>query len=310
MPVRRTARSRALAFLALTPLVACGGGGGDGEGGGGPSGPAEQVIFSSRRTGILKLYTMTPTGGSQVAITTGAGDDIAATVSPDGERVAFLTKRYSLLNQVAVLELATGAVTRVLVDTVAHGAPSWSPDGEWIAFNRSWNCSCHPSIWKVRPSGADLTPLGASTNGHSPAWSPTGDRLVYVGTNSLRLIDSSGANDTLLIGLSAGAERPAWSGTAAVIAFRGPGGILLVGPNGSGLDTVVTPGHQMANIAWSDDGIWLYGTTNIDNTGTAPNYEIARFHADGSNWTRITVNGDGSGGPVDDWPAWAPVSED
>jgi Tol biopolymer transport system component len=300
---RNQARA-ALALLVAFVTAGCGGGNGSDD-----SEPTPQIVFSSKRTGHPKLYRMNVSGGGDLGLTSGAWEDIAPAVSPAGDQVAFLTKQYSVYNQLAILDLGSGAVTRVLIDSVGHGAPSWSPDGQWIVFNRSWNCSCQPAIWKIRPTGLGLVALGASTDGHNPAWSPTGDKVVYATSTGLRLVDSSGANDTLLFDLGSTPERAAWSGSAGLIAFGRSGTFYVVQPNGAGFDTVVVAGHAMSNPAWSADGLWLYGSTNIDATGFAANYEIARVHPDGSGWTRITVNGDGSGGPPDDWPAWGELTE-
>ena len=50
--------------------------------------------------------------------------------------------------------------------------PSWSPDGEWIAFGRTSVTS--PGIYMIRPNGTGLCQI-ASGRGipfHSPSWSP------------------------------------------------------------------------------------------------------------------------------------------
>ena len=68
--------------------------------------------------------------------------------------------------------------------------PSFSPDGEWLAFSMSG------SIWKIRVGGGEAYELTAnSTYDSSPAWSPDGRWIAYTADDSyesvnLRLLDT------------------------------------------------------------------------------------------------------------------------
>ena len=68
--------------------------------------------------------------------------------------------------------------------------PSFSPDGEWLAFSMSG------SIWKVRINGGEAYELTAnSTYDSSPAWSPDGRWIAYTADDNyesvnLRLLDT------------------------------------------------------------------------------------------------------------------------
>ena len=54
--------------------------------------------------------------------------------------------------------------------------PSWSPDGEWIAFTRSSTPA--PGIYMIRRNGTDLCLIVPTTGWHygAPAWAPKVDR--------------------------------------------------------------------------------------------------------------------------------------
>ena len=68
--------------------------------------------------------------------------------------------------------------------------PSFSPDGEWLAFSMSG------SIWKVRVGGGEAYELTANpTYDSSPAWSPDGRWIAYTADHNyesinLRLLDT------------------------------------------------------------------------------------------------------------------------
>jgi imidazolonepropionase-like amidohydrolase len=95
-----------------------------------------------------------------------------AALSPDGQRVAF-----SALDRIWVLELpysgqAVGSPSRLTADSVGEFFPSWSPDGQWIAY----------STW-VDGEGGGLRRTRAA---HGPAPAPserlTDDTAVYFNT--------------------------------------------------------------------------------------------------------------------------------
>ncbi len=294
---RHLFRSLVLALPVLT--LSCGGGSGGGE----PSGPQPGIVFTSKRAnGFHNLWRMGPTGTGQVALTSVLFDEIAPALDSAGSQVAFVTKRYGLKNQVAVLDVETGTVTRVVPDTFGHSAPTWSPDGAWIAFIRHTNDGTD-ALYRIHPDGSGLELLKA-TNSSDPAWSPNGTYIVYVGAGDAlrRHTVGSGTDTTIVSALSM--ARPAWSPDGNKIAFECPtAGICLRNPDGSGAATIpnVTPGATQ--VGWSSDGIYLLYSRNIDTTGFAPNYELFRIRPDGTDLMRLTTNGDLSGGAVDGWPS-------
>jgi Tol biopolymer transport system component len=285
------ARLRSAPFiLGVLLLAACGGDGG------GPSGPTPGIVFTSRRvTGFPNIWRMGPSEGAQQALTSVAAEEIAPTLSPDGRTIAFLTKRYTVVNQVALLDLETGDVTRLFTDSVGHDLPTWSPDGEWLAFFRAGG------LYRIRPNGTGLA-LMKTSNSNAPSWSPDSLWMVYVGGNTeiRRLSIATGVDSVISTGTSY--ARPVWSPTGDRIAFQCTAGICLTNPDGSSPATV--PGSAGAvHVGWSSDGVYLVFAKNIDTTGFAANYEIFRIRPNGTGILRLTTNGDASGGAADQWPA-------
>jgi dipeptidyl aminopeptidase/acylaminoacyl peptidase len=71
-----------------------------------------------------------------------------------------------------------GAPARVTSNSSRfEGGPTWSPDGNWIAFSRAVENSIR--LAKVRPgSGEAPVDLGPISPNPLPAWSPTGDWIA------------------------------------------------------------------------------------------------------------------------------------
>ncbi|MFW6079257.1 MAG: hypothetical protein ACODAE_06535, partial [Gemmatimonadota bacterium] len=97
-------------------------------------------------------------------------------VSPDGDRLAF-----TALDRLYVMALPDGEPERIApMEDATQYQPTWSPDGDWIAFG-AWSLeSGH--LWRVRADG-DGDPVRISATPalyRQPAWSPDGERIVAV----------------------------------------------------------------------------------------------------------------------------------
>jgi Tol biopolymer transport system component/imidazolonepropionase-like amidohydrolase len=95
--------------------------------------------------------------------------------SPDGRRLAF-----QAVGRVWVMDVPNGTPRRLTSDGFVpfEYSPSWSPDGQWIAFT-SWEDSVSGHLWKVRASGGTPERLTRGAGEYAnPVWSPDGSELV------------------------------------------------------------------------------------------------------------------------------------
>jgi Tol biopolymer transport system component len=99
-------------------------------------------------------------------------------ISPDGARICFGVQREGRGGLYVMASDGTGA--RPIAESVeARGAPSWSPDGKWIAVVASAGQAT--SLLKVPVGGGTPERIVDGVNAvlSDPAWSPDGKMILY-----------------------------------------------------------------------------------------------------------------------------------
>jgi Tol biopolymer transport system component/DNA-binding winged helix-turn-helix (wHTH) protein len=140
------------------------------------------VVYASDATGSLELYLANLTQGSaEVALTKDGGNNMQPAWSPDGQWIAFHSRRRG---GVWVIPSTGGAPQQV---TDFGSDPAWSPDSTTLAFTSdAGGLAGQSSLWTVRRDGSDrrpLTQVGTPSGGHrAPSWSHDGRRVAFVVT--------------------------------------------------------------------------------------------------------------------------------
>ncbi len=96
-------------------------------------------------------------------------------MSPDGSRIVFGT-----LNRLWIMDLPDGEPRPLIAGGHGQYQPTFSPDGESIAFV-SWHATEGGHVWRVPTGGGEPRRLTAHAAYYAnPAWSPDGSRIAWI----------------------------------------------------------------------------------------------------------------------------------
>ena len=143
------------------------------------SSDGRRIAYSSDRTGSMEIYAAAVEDQSrEVAITSDSGYNVEPAFSPDGQWLAYHSRRRRGVWIVA----SSGGTPRQLVDF--GSMPAWSPDGETIVFTSdAGGMTSQATLWTVRLRDSALVPLtklGQPSGGHlAPTWSPDGRFIAF-----------------------------------------------------------------------------------------------------------------------------------
>ena len=225
------------------------------------------VVFSSSRGGGVNLWRARlgaddePAGLEQ--LTTGAGDDVQASVHPDGRELIFAVRGInSDLWQLPVSPesgRAAGPPTPVLGTTRVESRGVWSPDGQSLAFNS--DRAGEMNIWVLDSAHRERQVTSGPGGDYQPDWSPGGEDLVFFsarGGNTdiwrVRLADTA---LTRLTDDPALDINPAYSPDGRRIAFvsdrSGRFEVWVMGVDGAGQKQVASVGCWGHFVVWTSD---------------------------------------------------------
>ncbi len=215
---------------------------------------AEFVAYSSAKQSLAyvsypegRLWRANLDGSDPMQLTDSRVSPKSICWSPDGSQIAFVDRGENDLDAIFLIASdGTGKPHRLLPgDRQAETDPSWSPNGEQIAYSTSPNvgASAKSDLRIVDLASGKITILPASDGLLVPRWSPDGRVLaaMTLDTEELKLFDLASNTWTHL---AAGhVAFPEWSHDGRWIYFvgRDPAGAVMRVRAADGKREVVTP---------------------------------------------------------------------
>ena len=292
-----------------------------GEGVWSPNGKKIALFARSARERSLDIYVINADGTGEINLTrTKASSEGAPSWSPDSKKITYLRgsdPSGGIFNDIYVMN-ADGTNQRRLIkatDTrdfeVGFESPSWSPDGEKIAFMRTTRVdfvNSSPSsavpatgpsgLYMMRPDGTGLRKLSKQMSyAQSPLWSPDGKEIAFSGAGEKKYVVNAGGTEPreLMPHVRDHISSYSWSPNGKKIAFaavhyRGELDIYGIDADGSG-QTNLTNTKTITEDApsWSPEGKQI-AFTRADAGDVYVDHDVYVMNADGTGRTRLADN--------------------
>ncbi|MFH0872259.1 MAG: hypothetical protein V1878_07185 [bacterium] len=192
---------------------------------------------------------------------------------PDNLHVAYTSNRLRDIDNIWSKSLSGHILTELTCTSEGSYNPAVSPDGKKIAYVAK-NVDGVEYVWVMNADGTGYTQF---YEGREPAWTPDGQRIIFVsrraGKSELWLMEKDGLNLSRLTISTGGEEymQPSLSPDGKTVAFicnkNGNWDIWIMNLDGSGMQHLTTYLGEDINPTWAPDGkAILYGSTrNADD---------------------------------------------
>lgn len=168
---------------------------------------SRELLATSRTEGVTRTLHIVGVDGQPRLLT--PQDQQASHAdgawSPDGQQIAYVagSARADVGGGIWVAN-ADGNGARAVVSDGVNFAPVWAPRGDLLFFTRLLTETGALELYRVRPDGSDLAPVGPSTPAWRIAgadrsallsWSPDGSQLLFQGSGQQGLAVYTGLYD-------------------------------------------------------------------------------------------------------------------
>lgn len=222
------------------------------------------IAYTSYQNLAAGLYILQVYEGRRIPVSL-KGGNFSPAWSVDGRKLAFSSSMngnqeiYVAETDEDALKRGSFRIKRLTFNNSIDTSPTWSPTGRQLAFVSDRGGT--PQIYTMDAEGSNVqrVSFGGSTWHDAPAWSPAGDRIVYVARVDeifdLYVLNLMSRRISKLTESNARNESPSWSPDGRHILFtsnmKGELQIFTIDYDGANLRQLTTKG-QNKFPAWAN----------------------------------------------------------
>lgn len=262
------------------------------------------IAFHSKRDGFQELYLMDYDGRNQRKISAHKSISGYTDWSATGDAIAYISY-YSEAPGIYYVDLKTSQKVPVFRDGTLNLSPTFSPDGQRIAFAHSSNSNIDIYICQRDNCTAPQRITDSAGIDTNPSWSPDGRQIAFTSSRSGRpniyVMDIDGSNVRRISFEGDYNDGATWNPNTPEIAYasREKSRFRIAVTNLVDLSTrIIAQGSESyEEPTFSPDGQRLAFTVRRGKES-----QIFVMNADGSNWRQLTHEGNNS---APDWSGFA-----
>ena len=156
------------------------------------------VIYTSDRKGNKDIWQKAAGGGFGYQLTKHSADDFSPVLSPDGDEVAFVSRREDAAGDITIMDIGftfslpgknkEKPVESIASNTTEDSSPAWFPKGDKIVFASRKPGETSSVLMFAELSDRKAQPL-SDIRGEQPSVSPDGKFVAYVRSGSIYVYD-------------------------------------------------------------------------------------------------------------------------
>ena len=234
-------------------------------------------------------------------------EDVETTIATpslpeDSSEIVFVSDRTGG-SQIYVMNGDGSNLRQLSYNSVGTGAPTWSPDGQRIAYEARFGANF--AIFTMKSDGSDVQQVTVNEfNDWGPAWSPDGSQLAFHsdkdGGANIYVVSIDGANRRQITSNGAVNRSAAWAPDGQSIVYfsdvSGGREVYITNINTGDTQRLTDNSYYDGLPDWSTSGNRIVFASTRDDA----NPEIYSMSPDGSGVQRLTSNP-----AIDDDPVWS-----